>query len=87
MMDIQQAETVAQQLGDIQQVENRLQAEIKRLNRQTIVTLKQVEVLHNWLEDKRQAKQCCRVVGESRTGKTVACNAYRLRHKPVQTPS
>lgn len=35
---------------------------------------------------KRQAKQSCRVVGESRTGKTIACNAYRLRHKPIQNP-
>ncbi|MGK7958103.1 MAG: TniB family NTP-binding protein, partial [Crocosphaera sp.] len=31
-------------------------------------------------------RQSCRVVGESRTGKTIACNAYRLRHKPIQTP-
>jgi len=39
---------------------------------------------HDWLEGKRKSRQCCRVVGESRTGKTIACNAYRLRHKPIQ---
>ncbi len=63
---------------------DKLQAEIKRLNKKNIVTLKQVEVLHGWLEGKRQARQSCRVVGESRTGKTIACNSYRLRHKPIQ---
>lgn len=25
-------------------------------------------------------------MGESRTGKTIACDAYRLRHKPIQEP-
>lgn len=63
---------------------DKLQTEINRLNKKNVVTLKQVEVLHEWLEGKRQAKQTCRVVGESRTGKTIACNSYRLRHKPIQ---
>jgi DNA transposition AAA+ family ATPase len=83
-MTAQNAKAVAQQLGNIELLSDQLQVEIKRLNRQKIVTLKQVEVLHQWLEGKRQAKQSCRVVGESRTGKTVACNSYRLRHKPIQ---
>lgn len=56
----------------------------RRLNRKSVVTLNQVEALHNWLEGKRLSKQSCRVVGESRTGKTIACNAYKLRHKPIQ---
>ncbi|EAZ90283.1 TniB family NTP-binding protein [Crocosphaera chwakensis] len=85
-MTIQEAQAVAQQLGDIKLTSEKLQAEIQRLNRKTVVTLSHVEALHNWLEGKRQAKQSCRVVGESRTGKTIACNAYRLRHKPIQTP-
>lgn len=83
-MTAQDAKAVAQQLGELDTISDRIPAEIKRLNRQKIVTLKQVEVLHQWLEGKRQAKQSCRVVGESRTGKTVACNSYRLRHKPIQ---
>ena len=78
------AKTVAKQLGNIELPSDKLQAEIKRLNKKNIVTLTQVEVLHEWLEGKRQAKQSCRVVGESRTGKTIACNSYRLRHKPIQ---
>ncbi len=78
------AKEVAQQLGNIELLSDKLKAEIKRLNKKNIVTLKQVEVLHEWLEGKRQAKQSCRVVGESRTGKTIACNSYRLRHKPIQ---
>lgn len=85
-MTIQEAQAVAQQLGNIKMTPEDLQAEIQRLNRKTIVTLSHVDALHNWLEGKRQAKQSCRVVGESRTGKTIACNAYRLRHKPIQNP-
>jgi hypothetical protein len=83
-MTSQEAQAVAEKLGEIQLTPDKLQAEILRLNRKTIVTLSHVEALHNWLEGKRQARQSCRVVGESRTGKTIACNAYRLRHKPIQ---
>ena len=78
------AETVAEQLGNIDAPEEKLQQEIKRLERKTVVSLEQVATLHDWLESKRQSKQSCRVVGESRTGKTIACNSYRLRHKPKQ---
>ncbi|WP_242054942.1 TniB family NTP-binding protein [Nostoc flagelliforme] len=46
--------------------------------------MEQVKILNNWLEGKRQARQSGRVVGESRTGKTMGCNAYRLRHRPKQ---
>ena len=83
-MTAQNAKTIAKQLGDIELPSDKLQAEIKRLNRKNVVNLKQVEVLYQWLEGKRQARQSCRIVGESRTGKTVACNSYRLRHKPIQ---
>jgi DNA transposition AAA+ family ATPase len=83
-MTAHDAKAVAQHLGEFDPTNDRITGEIRRLNRQKIVTLKQVEFLHQWLEGKRQAKQSCRVVGESRTGKTVACNSYRLRHKPIQ---
>ncbi len=80
-----QAEAVAKQLGQIGSIDNvDLAKEIKRLRGKSIVELEQVSRLHNWLEGKRKSRQSCRVVGESRTGKTVACDAYRLRHKPVQ---
>ena len=78
------AKTIAKQLGNIELPGDNIQTEIQRLNKKNIVHLNQVNVLHNWLEGKRQAKQSCRVVGESRTGKTIACNSYRLRHKPKQ---
>ena len=48
------------------------------------VPLEPAKVLHNWLEGKRQSRLSGRVVGESRTGKTMGCDAYRLRHKPKQ---
>jgi hypothetical protein len=85
-MTSQEAQTVAQQLGDIPVNDEKLQAEIQRLNRKSFVPLEQVQILHDWLEGKRQARQSGRVVGESRTGKTMGCNAYRLRHKPKQEP-
>ncbi|WP_242411896.1 TniB family NTP-binding protein [Cyanobacterium sp. IPPAS B-1200] len=78
------AENVAEQLGRIDAPEANLQQEINRLERKTVVSLEQVGILHEWLESKRQSKQSCRVVGESRTGKTIACNSSRLRHKPKQ---
>jgi len=73
------AEAVAEQLGQIKCLEPKLQAEIERLRHKDFVELKQVIKLHDWLEGKRRSRQSCRVVGESRVGKTVACNAYRLR--------
>lgn len=81
-----EAQAVAQQLGNAQLDDERLQAEIQRLNRKSIVSLEQTKALHNWLEGKRQSRQSCRVVGESRTGKTIACDTYRLNNKPFQEP-
>jgi DNA transposition AAA+ family ATPase len=79
-----QAKEIAQQLGDLNPDEQWLQTEITRLNRQSIVSLEHIRDLHEWLDGKRKARQSCRLVGESRTGKTVACEAYTLRNKPIQ---
>ncbi|BAS55899.1 MULTISPECIES: TniB family NTP-binding protein [Leptolyngbya] len=79
-----EAQSIAQTLGSLPLTSELLQAEIHRLTKKSVVSLSQVQSLHNWLEGKRQARQSCRVVGESRTGKTLACDAYRLRHKPTQ---
>ena len=83
-MTNKQAQVVAQQLGNIPVNNKQLQAEIKRLQSKSFVPLSQVKNLHDWLEGKRQSKLSGRVVGESITGKTMACDAYRLRHKPKQ---
>lgn len=83
-MTNQQAQAVAQQLGAIPTNNEKLQADIQRLQGKSFVPLEQVKVLHNWLEGKRQSRLSGRVVGESRTGKTMGCDAYRLRHKPIQ---
>lgn len=83
-MNKTKAQEVATQLGEIKAHNDGLQAEIERLRGRDIVMLEQVRKLHDWLEGKRRSRQCCRVVGESRTGKTMACDAYRLRHKPKQ---
>ncbi|MHC5858577.1 TniB family NTP-binding protein [Nostoc sp.] len=83
-MTSKEAQAVAQQLGNIPINSEKLQAEIQRLNRKGFVPLEQVQILHDWLEGKRQSRQSGRVVGESRTGKTMGCDAYRLRNKPSQ---
>jgi len=84
MVTMNQAETIATALGDITPDNQQLQNEIKRLNRRTVVPLEHVRDLHNWLDEKRKARQSCRIVGESRTGKTIACTSYQLRNKPTQ---
>lgn len=58
-------------------------AEIVRLQRRYVVELEPMVQLHRWLDGKRLARQACRVMGDARTGKTIACDAYRLKHPPT----
>ena len=58
-----------------------IQKEISRLRRKKVVPLQQTSHLKDWLERKRKSRQSCRIVGKSRTGKTMACEAYKLEHK------
>lgn len=58
---------------------------IARLQKRSIVELEQVQRFHEWLDDKRIARQSCQVIGESRTGKTISCEAYQLKHPPQKT--
>jgi len=58
--------------------------QIERLQRHCIVELETVQQFHAWLDDKRYCRQACRVIGDSRTGKTFACDAYRLKYAPKQ---
>lgn len=78
------AQEFADNLGEIKSQDDTLQSEIDRLRRKKIVQLHQVRHTHDWLEGKRKSRQSCRIVGDSRTGKTIACEAYKLRHKPKQ---
>lgn len=78
------AKDIADQFGDFPGDEQWVQSEINRLNRKSILPLSHVKELHEWLDGKRKARQSCRIVGESRTGKTIACESYALRHKPQQ---
>ena len=61
-----------------------VQQRIEQLQRHCIVELESVRQFHAWLDDKRLCRQACRVIGDSRTGKTFACDAYRLKCKPQQ---
>ena len=60
------------------------QQQIERLQHHNIVELEAVQQFHAWLDDKRQCRHACRVIGDSRTGKTVACDAYRHKYTQKQ---
>ena len=78
------AESIAKKLGNLEPDDQWLQTEIRRLNRNSVVPLEHLRELHNWLNEKRKARQSCRIVGESRTGKTIACESYKFRNKPSE---
>lgn len=63
-----------------------MEPEIERLKRHCVVALDSMERFHRWLDNKRLARQACRVVGESRTGKSIACTTYCRKHPPQQRP-
>jgi DNA transposition AAA+ family ATPase len=78
------SKNIGQQQSNFPDVTAAVQETIDRLNRNGYIELHQVKIAHDWLECKRQSHQSGRVVGESRTGKTMACDAYLLRNKPQQ---
>ena len=59
---------------------------IRDLGRRRVLELPQMLEFHTWLDGKRLARQSCRVIGESRTGKTVSCDTYHLKSKVTQRP-
>ena len=78
------AQESAENLGNIESLDDSIQKEIPQLRRKSIVPLQQVSHLHDWLEGKRKSRQSCRIVGETRTGMTITCEAYKSKHKPKQ---
>lgn len=83
-MSMSQARAWAESLGESQPDSADLEAEINRLRKKTVLPLEHVIKLHTWLDGKRRARQSCRIVGASRTGKSSACEAYFYRNKPTQ---
>lgn len=63
-------------------IDTQVQRQIERLQQHCIVELEAVQQFHTWLNNKRHWRQACRVIGDSRTGKIVACDAYRHKHTP-----
>jgi len=57
---------------------------IRQLGRRRILELPQMVEFHTWLDGKRLSRRSCRVIGESRTGKTVSCDTYHLKCKVTQ---
>lgn len=58
--------------------------QIRRLGRRRVLETPQMLLFHRWLEGKRLARQSCRVVGESRTGKSISCETYYLKSGVTQ---
>jgi DNA transposition AAA+ family ATPase len=58
--------------------------QIRRLGKRRVLEVPKMLDFHTWLDGKRLARLSCRVVGESRTGKTVNCDMYSLKSKIVQ---
>jgi hypothetical protein len=56
-----------------------LQEHIDRLKFPTVLELASVTQFHEWLDDQRECRQSGRVIGDSGTGKSIACNAYTLK--------
>lgn len=65
-------------------IDPKVQLEIERLQKYSFVELEAVQQFHAWLDDKRSCRQACRVIGDSRTGKTLASDTYRLKNAPKQ---
>jgi len=59
---------------------------IRQLGIRRILEVPKMLEFHTWLDGKRIARRSCRVVGESRTGKTVNCDTYHLKSKAIPTP-
>ena len=70
---------IADKLGKFSSDEQWVQTEIARLNKKEAVGLEHIKELHDWLNGKRKSRRSGRIVGESRTGKTIACMAYVKR--------
>lgn len=56
-----------------------LQRHLDRLKTPTILELPTVDHFHGWLDDQRDCRQSGRVIGDSGTGKSIACDAYFLK--------
>jgi DNA transposition AAA+ family ATPase len=59
--------------------DSEIQQQIERLKTPSLLELPTVEQFHEWLDDQRDCRQSGRVIGDSRTGKTMACDAYTLK--------
>jgi DNA transposition AAA+ family ATPase len=63
-----------------------LDEQIRRLGKRRVLEVPKMLEFHTWLDGKRLARRSCRVIGESRTGKTLNCDTYRLKFKVTQPP-
>ena len=52
---------------------------VRQLGGENVVETPEMVNVYRWLDGKRLAHRCCRIVGESRTGKSVSCRTYAMQ--------
>jgi DNA transposition AAA+ family ATPase len=69
-----------------QPTETEIDEQIYRLGKRRVIVVPKMLDFHTWLDGKRLQRRSCRVVGESRTGKTLNCDTYSLHRSVPQSP-
>lgn len=59
---------------------------IRLLGKRQVLEVPKMLEFHRWLDSKRLRHCSCRVVGESRTGKTLNCDTYSMKRSVSQVP-
>ena len=76
--------TDAKQLDFFEEPTPEIQAHIERLSRAPYLELDQVKLCHTWMYELVLSKMTGLLVGESRSGKTVTCKAFRNNYNKLR---
>jgi DNA transposition AAA+ family ATPase len=69
-----------------QPIEMDIDEQVHGLGKRRVIVVPKMLEFHTWLDNKRLQRRSCRVIGESRTGKTLNCDTYSLHRSVVQSP-
>lgn len=78
-------QTIANQFGDFEPPSAEIQAEIERLSRQPYLELERVKNCHSWMYELLMSKSTGLLVGDSRSGKTVASKSFAERYNKIKS--
>ncbi|MBR8829674.1 MAG: hypothetical protein N5P05_001376 [Chroococcopsis gigantea SAG 12.99] len=83
--DISIIEELDSEFGFNQVLSPEVRAEIDRLSRQPYLEYEQVQKCHRWLYTLVMSRMTGSLVGESRSGKTVACKSFAQKYNQIKT--